>query len=835
MNTEYSISEIKSSIYECIKKGASAPEIMSLLFLGNQFVSKESALWDYKYELENDDASLSKVIKQISSFYNSHGGYLIYGVQEIVKDKKFIPVSIDLEKINIAQIRSLLSNYLDKTVDFSYTETTISIGSNEFNIGVIHIPKRDKEDRSPAKMIKNSKNNQSTPDKKLIFNENDVYFRKLDECKKAVYSEDWQFLFSSRELTLLKTKQINITIDHNLPDKKMIFSDFVGRKDTLSQLWEWLSDPFEYTKILAGDGGKGKTSIAYRFCQDFLESTPIGFERIVWLSAKDKQFSGIDDSFYELRQVDFSDYNSFLLALAEYCALDTDELESTSIQNIKIKLRSALPIFPSLIIVDNVDSLEQKEQLQIVDACRQFGQNNIRFLITTRNRFSYSDDSCIEIRGLEKDDYEEFLDSNVIKYNLQKPTNRQAQNIYSATDGSPLLTQSILRLCRLGDSFDSAVTEWKGQAGEDARSAALQREIMGLSFDSKRVILCIFYFDSCSKTELQQACGFGKLRLNDVLMELHSLFLVNAPKFIDNEDRFSISTTTKLIIKGIQEKLATDHAKLKSNIQKSRLGLNTTGKKGNTKRIGLAISQAIALMKEDREPEAIKTITTELQRQPQNSDLLLAHARCIIQSRKPDYEEARKILRSAYDNGQDKEMLFDFWYNCENILGSTAGEIEVSKIALSIDKFKIYKWSYYLAKSLVFRSSLRTGVDKITDLTDASIYLSKAIKDPQNKNKDEHKSESNEIHNLIWKNLENDMSISWVQSYNFMMELVDHGDIRAFIFKNAHRCILEAESEAKTQRAKLQVIKLKDRFNKSIKSLRKPNASLKDLSFEINE
>ncbi|HHQ4088124.1 TPA: hypothetical protein ACSPZB_004713, partial [Citrobacter freundii] len=279
----------------------------------------------------------------------------------------------------------------------------------------------------------------------------------------------------------------------------------------------------------------------------------------------------------------------------------------------------------------------------------------------------------------------------------------------------PLLTQSILRLCKLGDNLDAAISEWKGKTGEDARNAALFREIQGLTFDAKRVILCIYYFDNCSKSELQQSCGLGKVKLDDVLIELNSLFLVNTPQFIENEARFSISTTTKLIVGGLQEKLAADYKKLKLSIQKLRSGLPTPGKKGNMQRIGLAISQALALMREERESEAIATITTELQRQPKNPDLLLAHARCLIQSKRPDYETARTILQSAHENGQEKEMLFDFWFNCESQLGSIAGETEVCRKALKLKLNKEYKWSYQLAKSLVRRSSLRSGVDKVND------------------------------------------------------------------------------------------------------------------------
>lgn len=832
METNYNATDLKHEVYDCIKKGASAVQILNLLYKNETFIGKESTLWDFKYELNVDHGSLAKMIKLICSFYNSYGGYIIYGVQETIKDKEFLPTTFDINNIKPAQIISLLENYIDQTIEITFSKAKITYQGQKFDIGVIHVPQRDKKQSSPAKFIKEAKKTNKSDN--CEFKTGEVYFRKLDKCTKADDPEHWQFLFSERNLEKENSNEINISIEHNLPDKTMICADFFGRKKTLGLLWEWLSDPFDYTKILAGDGGKGKTSIAYRFCQEFLESPPYGFERILWISAKEKQFSGIENNYFVLRPVDFYDFNTFLTTLGENCAIELEEIESTSKQNIKRKISEALSLFPSLIVVDNVDSLEHKEQLQLIETCRQLGKEKIRFLITTRNRFSFSDDSCIEISGLEREDYNKFLQANIEKYKLHSPKKKEIDNLYSSTDGSPLLTQSILRLCRLGDNLDTAISDWKGKTGEDARHAALLREIQGLTFDAKRVILCIYYFDSCSKSELQQSCGLGKVKLDDVIIELNSLFLVNTPQFIENEARFSISTTTKLIIEGLQETLATDYKKLKLSIQKLRSGLSMPGKKGNTQRIGLAISQALALMREERENEAITTITTELQRQPKSRDLLLAHARCLIQSKKPDYETARTILQSAYENGQEKEMLFDFWFNCENNLGSTAGEIEVCRKALIIKSNKECKWSYLLAKSLVRRSSLRSGVDKVNDLMEASLYMSKSIKDSQNKNRENHILESYEMHNLIWKLLENDTSISWSQSFKLMMDIIDHGDLRFIVFENSHRCIIEAEAEARTARAKHQVSKLKEKLNNSINSLKKTNPSIRELMFQLN-
>ena len=50
-----------------------------------------------------------------------------------------------------------------------------------------------------------------------------------------------------------------------LPSRETIAPRFVGRQTELESLRNWLNDPYSRVWLLAGDGGKGKTAIAYEF------------------------------------------------------------------------------------------------------------------------------------------------------------------------------------------------------------------------------------------------------------------------------------------------------------------------------------------------------------------------------------------------------------------------------------------------------------------------------------------------------------------------------------------------------------------------------------------
>ncbi|HGF4928779.1 TPA: RNA-binding domain-containing protein [Vibrio parahaemolyticus] len=814
MEASYRLSNINEKIYECLSAASVGVEPLNELIVGNTFVPKEGLLWDYKELISSEAIALAKTVLQIVSFYNTCGGYLIYGVKETVKDKEFVPVEVDFSQLNPAQIRDKIKYYTGTSIDFTFRDVVISLNAEEHTLGLIHIPKRPLS-ANPVSFIKNGPNKKNKP----LFKIDQTYFRQLDECLPATKPSDWQTLFSDREFHPIygmnpsennDEKPLKI-ITHDLPDKNLICSNFIGRNESLSKLWEWLADDLEYTKILSGDGGKGKTSIAYEFCRTFVKSAPLGYERVVWLSVKQKQFSGIHNEFYDLSESDFTDSISFLKCLGENCAQDVIEYESLSLKQIKRDLSTALEIFPTLYVVDDIDSLDEDEQRKVVDSCRQLGSDNVRFLITTRKKFGYSSDLCIDVEGLPLSDFDSYVDSLIEKYSLSSINSKDKKSLHTASDGSPLLSASILRLFRLGIPLQKAITEWKGAAGEDARHAALLREINSLTQESKRLLLTIFYFKNCSFTELKQASGLERLKLADCLEELQSLFLVNEPKIIDSEQRFSISNTTSLIVSEISKEMAFDHKKLKDVVKNMKAG-PVAKKSGNRRKVGLAINQAVALLKDGRIPEALETVENELRGMKENPDLLLMKGRCLLHTDKPDYDQIRVLFRTSHKNGQSKSLLFELWLQTEQKLNSSNGIIEVAQKALESDDIDSIRWYERLARGYILRannrsSDLNKSTDsEIKDLMDASLALTNTLSGLDKASKEIRIEELNSLHDVIWNKIENSNFFSWLSSFDILHELVGRGDTRTSMYLALDRCLVEAKQERPQTKKKKEAI-----------------------------
>ena len=59
-----------------------------------------------------------------------------------------------------------------------------------------------------------------------------------------------------------------------LPSREFVVPSFVGRQKELEALSDWMHDEHSHLNMLAGDGGKGKTAIAYEFAVSIVNEPP---------------------------------------------------------------------------------------------------------------------------------------------------------------------------------------------------------------------------------------------------------------------------------------------------------------------------------------------------------------------------------------------------------------------------------------------------------------------------------------------------------------------------------------------------------------------------------
>jgi KaiC/GvpD/RAD55 family RecA-like ATPase len=707
--------EIGIALSAFIAKGVVDERVIQCLLSDDGFAPIEGELLDYKRELPSDAVALAKCAIQIVSLHNTFGGYLVFGVDEVSRDQRFRPCGIPRDSANVQQLRSLVRNYTGRTINIVFADLSVRFLGSPLTLGLLFVPKRLAH-MTPVQFGKPSPKR----DDKSVFSVGDVFFRLQDTNARAQSSQDWWFLASERPnphsshdtLAVPLVGSRKKIVDENLPDRNLICPKFVGREGVILELWHWLSDDFQYAKVLAGDGGKGKTSIAYEFAEEVCRSRPFDFEKVIWLTAKKKQFRGLKDD-YDPVAAHYDSYHELLRALCDQLAVLPQEIEDSSSNLLKQILREAFSEIHTFVVIDDVDSLPPDEQRMVLELALQIGNSRSRFLLTTRKNFTYSADLSITVVGFGKEDYTEYVASLQERFRDIRLSRAAIEKLRHATDGSPLYTESLVRLLRNCMDIDAAIGQWKGALGMKVRRAALDREVKHLSLESRRVLLASVYLFECSYTELRQVTGYFDEDLMQYLDELRALFLISAPRIISKEARFSVQTNTRTLVLEYEKSLVTDPASIRNKCAKIRSGADSITKRGDRKEVAAAITQANAFLREDDWESAYATVSTILGRQKGNPDLLFVLAKCLLSKQPPDYKSAKRQLKEAYDsgNGQRKYQLYVTWYDCEMESRHPVGAVEVANLALHDDIADRGVWFIKRAAAYKASSLIREGND----------------------------------------------------------------------------------------------------------------------------
>ena len=515
-----------------------------------------------------------------------------------------------------------------------------------------------------------------------------------------------------------------------LPDA--IAPMFFGREEELGALAEWLRNDRGRRWALMGAGGTGKSSIAYEFAQRLREDAPHPFDFVVWLSAKRRRF--IEGKAIDVPSPDFTDLSSaldfLLLVYGEF------EAETERGENQVDLVLSLLDTFPALIVLDDVDSLEGTAEDAIEFFTIQVPTTRSRVLITSRRQLFGFGATTTVVRGFEGEAGREFVRSRVALFGLNSSSfssGRVAQ-ILNATDGSPLFIEDLLRLCAVGVPISQAISRWTSDAatgGREVRAYALERELEMLGDDAGEVIVAAAAQDRpVSLAELQAVTGLAEERLHDAIRELQRLFLMPAPGFIQGEERFELNTNTRHLVRTVWEN--TDRLRRAVNGFRS-LSNESVVSTNRQRRIDSYVTQAVALVRQDRHEDAERTILAGLDEYP-NDVGLIAQLGWVYRRWKPAprFTDARAQFVRAHELSCRRAEMYRHWSDLE----MESGELEAAAAAAEaglelVPGNQLLLVAAGRARSLLGRQLMRElQPGAARHLLNAHAHLKAAIRDP---------------------------------------------------------------------------------------------------------
>ena len=506
----------------------------------------------------------------------------------------------------------------------------------------------------------------------------------IDEGASEELRRSWELIrFGGSPDTGSTDEDRNPIESSTLPARETITPRFVGRQTELESLLNWLNDPHSRVWLLAGDGGKGKTAIAYEFAVSTSVQPLKGFEAVIWLSAKARKF--LEGQTISMDSPDFWDLDSALTCvLRAYGAIDIETMNTDTKAKECI---SYLQELPALIVLDDVDSLEGDGLMAMNFFTFGIQSTKSKFLITSRRVPFGMEPLVTQVTGFRtgSDDGNKFIDSRIQLYDLDPNQFSRSvnNNILDSCDGSPLFMEELLRLCRLGETPDNAMRLWKSQQGEQARSYALRREFDMLSDAAKKVLLaCALFRGPISLPSIQVAAEVQRDQAYSAIQELQNLFLLPKPRVTQDEPTFGLNINTRSLV--IEVYGGTDLAHRINGTIQVIMG-ETEATPAHRGRIGQLIRQAVSLVKLNRHPDAESTLLEAIELFPENADLH-GNLGWVYKSWRPTarYTDARDCFTRAADLKSSRRDMYWHWAGMEQSRSEWTAAAQAAERGLEI-------------------------------------------------------------------------------------------------------------------------------------------------------
>lgn len=396
--------------------------------------SSEGTLLDFKstfYDI-SDRKSKTDFVKDVLAFGNSTlpgPAYIICGVKvHQTGEKEIIGIdpSIRIDDANWVQI---LNSYCSHPINFKMDKITLS----DYNLSIAVIEISHEQHRPIL----------CTKDEKDKLRQGTIYFRNgssNDIAKDLVTIEK----IISNSTRLLPNTMVSNDPTYNKYSKfpPPPYYKFFGRDSEINRIFEELIYHHKnYLLSLTGDGGIGKTSIAYKVADQIKDAIKKGesdFDDVIWISAKDQRIyfderRQLNREFHSLEDL----YNKILLIFYDF-----NFIQSLDFSKKEEHVNQALESTKFFIVLDNLEVFSNEELSDIHNFIKNTPHGH-KFLLTSRHDLRVQEYipvqafdkgiTLIYIQDLIKDlglnTKDNSIESQVIKY---------FDLFYELTNGNPL-------------------------------------------------------------------------------------------------------------------------------------------------------------------------------------------------------------------------------------------------------------------------------------------------------------------------------------------------------------------------------------------------------------
>lgn len=521
-------------------------------------------------------------------------------------------------------------------------------------------PKREKQQSRETllrwvKQIKNVRDPVSHPVTEDISYEdayNTIYVAKkvLDFCGLAKPAAQVQRLQKILIGGITFEEEQTLT---DLPPPDEVVMDFVGRHAELSALNQWLISKRSRRWALSGEGGKGKSAIAFAFARSVSRRSDHHLDGVFWMSAKRRRF--VEGKTVLVDRPDFWDKSSAIKTILGFFGVEESDDDIAEEQAI-----SLLNDFPSLLVVDDIDTVEDEGEDAIQFLVMTIPELTKSYVLITSRRAMFGvANVTTQVAGLSGSDAEDFIASRCDLMGLaSQPILDLKTKIIEATDGSPLYIEDLLRLSQTGLDIERALGLWKEKRGVEARKYAIQREFDQLDEDSRCVLLALSVNGSCDSGVLAKGLNWGDDRLASALQQLRKMFLM--PTKSKDGSTLALGQNTQLLVREVYSGTEA-YRRVERNVKSIAGSLKASTPENKT--VASILKQARILSHKHDHVQAESILLEAVTKFPGRSDI---HANLAwTQRRKKDYASARMNFQRAHELGTCNADAYWHWSEME--------------------------------------------------------------------------------------------------------------------------------------------------------------------------
>lgn len=687
-----SVTEMQRRLYQFVRESRCDQSVLETLSDEGTFTQHEDAIWDFKlsagiipdqkYADADFNSRCCELAKDIVALHNTYGGYLILGVSELDMAIKGFDERFDVDAL-VARIKA------DTGADLHFTFSYVQFASK--TLGLILVPQRT----SPLPVAFKKQAKASTKGK-IAYRAQDIYFRDGSRSTPAESVDHLSFVFSSRTAlytppTFLERTSI---LDNNLRARDPGGIEFIGRDADLEALWRWLSDRFSPVKLVTGIGGVGKTTLVRSFAEQILDRSPLGFERVIWLTAKKFHWRPMKGEVQAARfeeKPQFDSLKSLLASILRELAVTQEEIdEASDLDSLSELLTQALSITPSFVVVDDLDTLPEDEQIEVFQRINSIvhsvtsSRATSRVVITARLKLGAASAQLLNVKGFDKGDFRKYVDLVADRHGISLGLEGRAKlfdKFHRISEGSPLFAAEIVRLVARGDvSLDQCLERFKGADGEDIRRFSFERELDALTDSELSVIYALSLLEGASFVELEQVTEITKRMLSDNLQRLRDYHLVSSPEAPTEAGQTYEADRAIIMLKElIAKKMAGGKRRIEQHCARLR---QEVGRRQTD--AGRAISKIVALWEQDRHSDALRVAQAEAKaRNFDHPDLQCVLGRAYLRVEPTQPDKADAAFRTAFNKQCSRHELFDLWIEAKRALGDWRGALDVATLAIA--------------------------------------------------------------------------------------------------------------------------------------------------------